>query len=88
MVLPGSVVILTHLRSQAAAKTLNVPPMHAMVAMRAAAARAALGAGGSAADIEAAAAEAAPRPRPAAPMQRTAPGPGGFETLSSLASGG
>ena len=87
MVLPGSVVILTHLRSQAAAKALTVPPMHAMVAARAAAARAAL-AGGSTEEIEAASAQAAPAPRPAPAPLRTAPGPNGFETLSSLSSGG
>ncbi len=88
MVLPGSVVILTHLRNPNAAATLAVPPMHAMIAARAAAARAAMAGGRADADNEAVAVQAAPPTRPPAPALKTMPGPGGFETLSSLSSGG
>ena len=88
IVLPGSVIILTHLRNQNAAKSLAVPPMHAMVAARAAAARAALAGGVPREDLDAAAAQAAPAPRAPTPSLRTTPGANGFETLSSLGSGG
>ena len=91
IVLPDSVVILTHLKTQEAAKSLAVPPMHAMVAMRAAAARAALGTEASPAEdlAKAAVSEAAAAPpRPAGPPPKTIAGPNGFETLAPSGSGG
>jgi spore germination cell wall hydrolase CwlJ-like protein len=90
MVLPDSVVILTHLKTQEAAKTLAVPPMHALVAMRAAAARAALGTSPTE-DVARAAsdAEAAVQTPRSAPLPlKTVSRPDGFQTVAPPASGG
>ena len=84
MVLPDSVVILTHLKTQDAAKTLAVPPMHAMVAMRAAAARAALGGGEPPAAEEAQVQPTKPPPSPLKTIRR----PDGFETVAPPSAGG
>ena len=88
MVLPDSVVILTHLRNQNAAQSLAVPPMHAMVAARAAAARAALAGGAPRQELEEAAAQAPPSPPRPPPPLKTTPGASGFETVAPLVSAG
>jgi hypothetical protein len=87
MVLPNSVVILTHLKTQDAAKTLAVPPMHAMIRMRAVAARAALGPSASPADAETEEAAILPPKPPPAPL-KTIARPDGFSTVASPSSGG
>jgi hypothetical protein len=85
IVLPSGTVFLTNLR-RADATSVPTPPMHAMIAMRAAAAKAAMG-GASPAEALADAAEAAtiaPAPRPPAqPRPKTVSRPDGFETVSA-----
>ena len=80
IVMPAGTVFLTNLRRPGAA-AVATPPMHAMIAMRAAAAKATLG-GASPAEALADAAEAvtmAPPPPP--PRPKPVAGPNGFETL-------
>ena len=82
IVLPAGTVFLTNLRQPGAAGVPS-PPMHAMIAMRAAAAKAAM-AGASPAQALADAAEAvvlAPTPAPAPPRPKPVAGRNGFETL-------
>ena len=83
IVMPAGTVFLSHLRQIGATDKLNVPPMHAMIAMRAAAARAALGTAGPTEALDDAAEKLAPAlaPKPAPPRPRTVAGPNGFETL-------
>ena len=86
IVLPGSTVIFTRLRGQGGAAGVLVPPMHAMIAMRAAAARAALATAASPGEALVQAADAAtspppPAPRPSPPQPKPVAGPNGFETL-------
>jgi len=78
IVLPNGTVFLTNLRRPGVA-TVPTPPMHAMIAMRAAAAKAVMGGASPARALADAAqavtvAPAPPRPKPVA-------GPNGFETV-------
>ena len=83
IVLPSGTVFLSNLRLPGAAEVPS-PPMHAMITMRAAAAKAAM-AGASPAQALANAAEAvtvaAPPPAPVPPRPKPVAGPNGFETL-------
>ncbi len=82
IVLPAGTVFLSNLRRTDGGAT-STPPMHAMVAMRAAAAKAAM-AGASPAQALADAAEAvavAPPPAPPPPRPKPVAGPNGFETI-------
>ena len=82
IVLPAGTVFLSNLRRPGDAGVPS-PPMHAMIAMRAAAAKAAM-AGASPAQALADAAEAvvvAPTPAPAPPRPKPVAGQNGFETL-------
>jgi spore germination cell wall hydrolase CwlJ-like protein len=86
IVMPPGTVFLSHLRQIGASPSLAVPPMHAMIAMRAAAAKAAMGTAGPTAAIADAAEALAPdvpAPKPAPPRPKPVAGPNGFETLPS-----
>ena len=82
IVMPAGTVFLTNLRQPGGA-AIPTPPMHAMIAMRAAAAKATMG-GASPAQALADAADAvtvAPPPAPPPPRAKPVAGPNGFETL-------
>jgi len=88
IVMPEGTVFLSHLRQIGASDKLDVPPMHAMIAMRAAAARASLGPQPADAPDDAGpkVVAAAPAP-PAAPRAKAVAGPNGFETLPAGGTG-
>ena len=85
IVMPAGVVFLNNLRApngKGVGADFAVPPMHAMVAMRAAAARAAMGVAASApAANDDAEAPPPPAPRPPPPQPKAVAGPNGFQTV-------
>jgi hypothetical protein len=87
IVMPEGTVFLSHLRQIGASEKLNVPPMHAMIALRAAAARTAMAAAGAVEAPDDAAERPAPAIAPPPPRIKTVAGPNGFETIP-VAGGG
>ena len=83
IVMPPGTVFMSQLRRAGAGPSLALPPMHAMIAMRAAAARAAMGTAAPTEALADAAQTLAPPPAPAppAPRPRTVTGANGFETV-------
>jgi spore germination cell wall hydrolase CwlJ-like protein len=90
IVMPAGTVFLSNIRPPGATPALAVPPMHAMITLRAAAARAAM-ATAAPAEALADAAETVvppPAPKPMPPQPKAVAGPNGFSTLPSGSGGG